>query len=276
MTDHNIPQNSFDENKKSGWVKLYRSIFFSYLKGDANAIAVLACILALVDRKDRFSGNRQVEKVGRMETTVAGLSSLLGLSPSCVRRCLQTLNSANTIRVETTNKKTFISVINWDTYQQNESVYNKQDANNPPLNKKLRIKEPKNNKINSTSQIASLTPSERGVLDEWVSFSSEASKTKITPDQEKYAEAILKLKRLCGVDGVRLGEVLGFVRSDDFWRPNAISLPGLLTKSKTTGLRKIENILQAMDKKSKDVDRDNPMRKSLNEMKAVLKERGEL
>lgn len=54
---------------------------------------------------------------GQCLTTVSEIAKNLDLSASQVRTGLKRLNLTNEIAIETTNKNTLITVINWDLYQ---------------------------------------------------------------------------------------------------------------------------------------------------------------
>jgi hypothetical protein len=53
-----------------------------------------------------------------------------GLSEQIVRSCLQTLKSTSNLTIKTTNKFSIITIINWDTYQVDETEFNQQITNN--------------------------------------------------------------------------------------------------------------------------------------------------
>jgi hypothetical protein len=53
--------------------------------------------------------------------------------------------------------------------------------------------------------------------------------------------------RAAKLDHAQLHGIFDFISQDEFWRKNAISPGGLLSKSYKNGLRKIDNILIAMN-----------------------------
>lgn len=54
-------------------------------------------------------------------------ASMLNLSPRTVRTCLETLKNAQQLTIQTTNKYSIISIINWHVYQGNENANDQQD-----------------------------------------------------------------------------------------------------------------------------------------------------
>jgi hypothetical protein len=64
-------------------------------------------------------------------------------------------------------------------------------------------------------------------------------------DREKWAETSRRLREIDGLSEADLRGLLAFIRDDDFWRLNAISLAGL-RKQGGNGCRKFENIRAAI------------------------------
>ena len=84
----------------------------------------------------------------------------------------------------------------------------------------------------------------------WLEHAKANSKTKPPASWTalKFAVELQRVSRVTGVGLERLESILGFLGGDEFWRPNAISPFTLDKKSKSNGLRKIENIITAMEK----------------------------
>src|SRR5690606_4849845 len=90
-------------------------------------------------------------------------------------------------------------------------------------------------------------PSDADLLlaSDWSEF---ARSKKVTPDAQKYADAIRKTRTSMGLSESEMREIFHFVEHDEFWCQNAISPAGLLVRSKNNALRKIENIRVSMTK----------------------------
>lgn len=112
--------------------------------------------------------------------------------------------------------------------------------------------------INKNIYPSGLDPSDRSLVDDWMQFAQANSKTKFTPNAEEYAKALLSIKRNRGVTTEQMRLVLEFVQRDDFWRPNALSLAALQKKG-GNGLPKLQNILQAMDRETREQKNLDPM-----------------
>jgi hypothetical protein len=244
--------NSFEENKNLGWVKLYRSVLQNNLFDDHAVLAVFIKILLLASHKPYrkvHKGGVYFLKPGEVYCSESFLQKSLKLSRKQVQRVILLLVKCGVITKKANKQGTIISVNKWDTYQTNEkSEEQRRDNEGTTKGHNTRIKEVKNERIKNKIYLAQLTALQAGLCQSWIEFSKTQSKTKIDPNPEEYAKAVLDIERLCSIDTQRLIDVLSFVRSDPFWAPNAISLPRLLGKSKTNGVRKIENILQSMDR----------------------------
>jgi hypothetical protein len=273
MTDSvfTIPQDILNANEKDDgtWVKEHRSIMEHVIFDCPYLYKMWRFLIMKAQWEDgHVWSNGEVKiplKKGEVVASISYLMKALKYPKSRTYTKLQRLKSLNAIETRTeqllnenkTKSKQGITVIRICNYSKYQGAKNEQqtiskrllNANETKSELKVgTIKELKKERTKEEiKDIPSLTPSQGSLLKKWIEFSKEASKTKLAPDEQKYGKAILDLERLCGVSTEKLEEVLAFVRADDFWRPNAISLPGLLLKGKN-GLRKIENILHAMDK----------------------------
>jgi len=98
-----------------------------------------------------------------------------------------------------------------------------------------------------------LDPSDLAVGREWLAFALEECPWKFddpswTP--ERFGQSIAKVKAAVGLNEEGAAALLAFVRTDDFWRKNALSPAGLLKKSGRNDQRKIDNILIRMRSKT--------------------------
>lgn len=90
-------------------------------------------------------------------------------------------------------------------------------------------------------------PEDFSLGEAWLEFALKQRNGKGYPSwtAEGFAETMAKIRARAELTPQMLREVFEFVQEDDFWRPNAISPAGLLTKSKN-GLLKIDNLIAAV------------------------------
>ena len=89
-------------------------------------------------------------------------------------------------------------------------------------------------------------PSDRAVAEDWLAFALEQmpwGAKNASWNVEAFAAAIGKCRQTLGMLDTGMAEVLGYIRTDDFWRKVAVSPAGLLERRGKSGLRKIDNIL---------------------------------
>ena len=118
---------------RSGWIKIHRSLAEHPLITQLPDawLKVFIVILLKVNWKCAtwWNGAREVEvSAGSMITSVDKLAQFSGASKKQVRGCLEYLQAANMAAIETTNKYTHLTILNWETYQSNEATEGKQDG----------------------------------------------------------------------------------------------------------------------------------------------------
>ena len=94
---------------KNGWVRLDRSIIDHPIFDDEKCLKIFLWCLCKVDKKTAsFS-------TGRFRA-----AEWLRMKPTTFYQALKRLERAGAIKVETTTKKTIITVVNWNRYQPGE------------------------------------------------------------------------------------------------------------------------------------------------------------
>ncbi len=112
----------------------------------------------------------------------------------------------------------------------------------------LDIKKPRAKK-----QKPPMTPEEFSLGQAWHEYAKANLKTKPYPSWNDgyFTEALMKVMKSTGTSIQGMNEILTFLKGDEFWKPNGISPASLLNISKTNQKRKIDNILDAMDRAKK-------------------------
>lgn len=104
-----------------GYVRLWRKTLDSGLLQHPTALQVFMYLLLSATRTSRklmVAGQVFELGPGDYATSVAGLCEALKLSPRQCRTALSVLEKLEIVAIKTTNKGSLISLVNWDTYQQ--------------------------------------------------------------------------------------------------------------------------------------------------------------
>ena len=123
-----------EENKKRGWIKLYRSIQDNPIWKDKPFSQGQAGIdlLLMANREDRnvMIGNQVMNvKSGSFITSIVRLSERWGWERTKTSRFLKCLESDSQIALQTHNKCTAITIANWAFYQ-NQCTSDAQQTHN--------------------------------------------------------------------------------------------------------------------------------------------------
>ena len=144
----NTPEN---ENKKLGFVKIYRSILHNgWLKNHKLTIGWLYCLLKASHReREVLIGNRKVLlKPGQFIFGREKAVSETGLSPRSLRTVFKRLSLMQNLTIQTTNKYSLITVVNWEFYQTKEAeVTSKTTSKRPANDQQVTSKRPASDHI---------------------------------------------------------------------------------------------------------------------------------
>ena len=144
---------------QQGWISIHRKILESNIcpKGKFSRFEAWIFILLQANHQDGLWQGIVVKR-GSFITSQVKLSDSLGWALGTVNLFLNWLKTESRIEIKTTNKYTVISVINYDTYQRNESknenemkASRKQTETNNKENKENKIL-PKGNMANADSR----------------------------------------------------------------------------------------------------------------------------
>lgn len=247
---------------ENGWFLVTRKMFLPDCQnneffGDPALTLIWLQLISWANFKDGKGAGGEIVLRGQVLTSYSELGKTFGYGKQVVRRCLKYLVDNEKINTLTNTRGIVVTILNYDKYQDP-----KEEANTPTNTRPTRDQHATNTMINKVNKekkekkenisLASLPAGQRDLATKWIEFHKRHSKVKTEPNEEEYAKAIVRLEKL-GITTDSLTKALVFVEGDDFWRPNALSLPKLLAISKTNGLRKIENILNAMERSASTV-----------------------
>lgn len=103
----------------NGWIKLHRAITQWEWIEDPNTLSVWINLLLRANfHVSRFRGIEV--KPGQIIISRRKLADYCGISEKSVRTSLTRLKTANQVAIESANRFSLITIINWDTYQQLE------------------------------------------------------------------------------------------------------------------------------------------------------------
>lgn len=107
---------SFEENKKLGFFKLYRSMLdWEWFKDSSTLHVFIYCLLKANHKDQRYKGD--VVKRGSFFISRKIIAEETGMTERKVRTALEHLKMTNELTISTSPKGTVISVNNYDEYQ---------------------------------------------------------------------------------------------------------------------------------------------------------------
>lgn len=113
-----------------GYVKLWRKTLDNGIMRNHQLLAFWVwCLMRATHKPVKVMVGYQVIDLepGQLIFGRDKAASMLNLSPRTVRTCLETLKNAQQLTIQTTNKYSIISIINWHVYQGNENANDQQD-----------------------------------------------------------------------------------------------------------------------------------------------------
>ena len=132
----------------AGWVKLHRKLVDNPIFKNDKLFRVFMYCLLKASHKDheQLVGDSIVAlKAGELATGRAAISSATGLSEQNIKTAISKLKALGIITSKPTNKYSIISILNWDSYQQdNQQVTSSQPASNQHVTTNKNVKNEKN------------------------------------------------------------------------------------------------------------------------------------
>lgn len=136
---------SFDNNKKSGFVVMYRSFLdWEWYTDNNTKVLFIHCLLKANHKDKKHKG--VLIKRGSFVTSREILSKETGLSQQCIRTALKHLESTNELTINSSSKGTIITINNYETYQQ---ITYKSTSHQPTANQQLTT----NNNVNNVNNV---------------------------------------------------------------------------------------------------------------------------
>jgi hypothetical protein len=176
--------------ENQGWISIHRKIIDWDWYYDINACRVFIHLLLTANHKQKKWKGITIKR-GEKLTSIKALSNEVGLSEQQTRTALKKLISTSDITSKTSNKYSVISIVKYDSYQDN----NKQDNNQITINQQsnnnqITTNNNDNNKNNENKLLPDWLPQK-----EWFEFlehridikqpMSELAKTKLINKLDK-------------------------------------------------------------------------------------------
>lgn len=112
----------------NGYIKLYRKLIqWGWYQDSVVKDLFLHCLLTASFKEFKWMGN--LMKAGQFVTSYKALSEALGFTVQQIRTALKKLESTGEVTSKSTNKYTVITVINWGSYQLDDTDINTQNNN---------------------------------------------------------------------------------------------------------------------------------------------------
>jgi len=124
----------------NGYIKLHRSMMTWEWYDDANVMRLFVHILLTANWDDR-EWRGIIIKRGQRVTSVDKLSRELKLTPRQIRLALDKLKSTGEMSIETTNKFSIITILNYDVYQCDEQDDDKQHGKQKAIKRQSKGKQ---------------------------------------------------------------------------------------------------------------------------------------
>jgi len=122
---------------RNGWIKLHRKMLDNkFLKYDRTSWIIFVYLLLLVDKSN-----------GKWEGGRFQLAEYLEINPNTLYKSLKRLEKAKMVTLDSNNKYTTYSIVNWHKYQggSNNQINNQVTTDEQPSNTLTRSKEVKKN-----------------------------------------------------------------------------------------------------------------------------------
>jgi len=219
-----------------GWVKLHRQFKDWEWYNKSEMVHLFIHCLIKANHESKMWQGENIE-IGSFVTSLQKLSIDTGISIQTIRTCLKKLEKTNEIIIKSTNKLTKISVCKYESYQLESETTNKQLTNNQQTtNKQLtttkEYKEYKEYKEgNSSSTKNEFSQDVFKAFDYLVQFFDD-TKPKSESEKNKWLDCIDKLNRIDGLTFKEICEIVRYIKNDDFWKPNFLSILKLRKKNK--------------------------------------------
>jgi DNA replication protein DnaD len=149
MANAAINTKAGDQVNPEGYIKIHRKMLRWEWISDPNTLCLF--IHLLLNAAYEAHGWKGMKLLpGQLITGRLQLSKQTGLSIQAVRTSLDRLKLTSSITIESTNKGSLITLVNWDTYQSNRKKSNQQD--NQQTNHAVTSKQPASNQQVTTTK----------------------------------------------------------------------------------------------------------------------------
>jgi hypothetical protein len=241
-----------NENYKSGWIGLYRSISDNWIYPSNRAFTKFEAwidIMLTVNHSDKdvLLGAELVKcNRGQKITSQAKLMKRWGWSKSKLLKFLDVLKSDSMINYKSDPKKTTITVLNYSGYQDFKKIEDiKKDYEKTIKDLTKRLEKDTNNNDNNSNKKEEPTKPDNKIVEKLKSFNPEIlkickwfidqmeqnAKDKITNKIKlSWCDTVDKCNRIDGFKFSRIEEIVKYAKNDPFWSSNFMSLTKLRSK----------------------------------------------
>lgn len=211
----------------SGWIKLHRKTLESSIFDNPHLLKMWMWCLLKASHKSykQLVGLEEIElNEGQFITGRHKGSVELKVNPSTWYKHLKLLESMSMIDINSNNKMTVVSIVNWGLYQgngleSNNEITTNEQQNNTNKNVKNVKKEPCSKKPVAFNEDTIEYQLSKRLYDNMLLNDSKAKE----PNLYKWAEHIDKLIRLDGRSVGDIKRIIDFATNDIFWRTNILS-----------------------------------------------------
>jgi len=258
------------ENKKRGWVRVYRSITNHWLYKDkpfCRGMAFVDLILTANHDHKKFLLGGQLIECGRGEiiTSLRKLMERWGWSKTKVVTFLSMLEKDSMVDIKRDHKKTTIKVHQYELYQDTED--SERTVKGHRKDSERTVKDPNNNykEINNKEEIKKLTLKHPGLVIFFYETLPEKMKKMTVNNLLGWDNDFDKLIRLDGKTENELKVIIQYFRNDPFWTDNFHS-PCKLRKNNKDNIKYLHIFEEKLNNKSQNTNQPHDyFRKSSGE-----------
>ena len=176
----------------AGWIKLHRSLLDWEWYDDANTCRLFIHLLLRANHKPKNWRGIAIN-TGQLLTGRKVLAEQTGLSEQQVRTSLNKLKSTNEITIKSTSHNSLITLVCWESYQQNnqednQAVTKQQPTDNQAVTTNKNVnneKKVKNVKKQETQIDFDLTEKANAVFEFWKTTFNKTGTVKLTDKRKK-------------------------------------------------------------------------------------------
>lgn len=224
-----------------GWIKLQRKLLTWEWFKTANMVHLFIYLLLKANHIKGYWQGVEIKR-GQLITGIKSLHNETNISEQTLRTCLKRLEKTEEINIQSTNKYSIITIINYESYQDEEIITNnpanKQLTNNQQATNKQLTTNKNNKELKNKENKEKVKP----ILE----FCSNYFKEEYILSSEKIFIDLLNIDKF-NIEQIKTA-ILNAIKND-FWKQQFLS-PAKLRKQNKDGVKYIDVFLNLSSAKN--------------------------